>query len=107
MVLTFAHPDLEAPRFVRRFAALVPHTTGRARSCESCHRSAEAVGLGRGRIARTTTGLAFNPVGAPREDGLAEDAWTSLDAAPRPVRGPRPFDAGEIRRILRAPIDVR
>ena len=107
MVLTISHPEFDAPRFARLFAPLAPHTTGPGRSCESCHRSPTAVGLGRGALSVDPAGLSFVPAAPIREDGLAEDAWTGLGRARPGVStrlGARSFTEAEIRRILGAPI---
>jgi hypothetical protein len=108
MIMTIEHPDWEAPRFVRRFAALSPHTTGTARSCESCHRSAMAVGLGSGRLEVDETGISFQPAFPAGPDGLPADAWTILSthAPPVPDMTVRPFAPAEIRRVLSAPLDA-
>ena len=90
--MTVEHPDWEAPKFVRRFAPLSPHTSGTSRSCESCHRSDKALGLG--------TGDALH-------DGLPADAWTNRDnslGGQAPMPGQRPFTAAEMRAIREADI---
>jgi hypothetical protein len=78
MIMTVAHPDLEEEKFVRVFAPLSPHTTGRSRSCESCHRSSEALGLGRGRLTRKAGETVFDPANVLLRDGLPADAWTNI-----------------------------
>ena len=109
MILTAEHPAWASPRFIRRFAALAPHTLGRARSCASCHRSPVALGLGQGRLLHDTRGWRFEPAHPRLNDGLPADAWTRLDgvagrpAGPQPVR---PLSGAEIRRILDAPLDA-
>jgi hypothetical protein len=92
MIMTVAHPEWEAPKFVRRFAPLSPHTSGASRSCESCHRSNKALGLGAGRAL---------------QDGLPADAWTNRDnslGGQAPMPGQRPFTAAEMRSIRDADI---
>ena len=94
MIMTVAHPDWDEEKFVRRFAPLSPHTTGASRSCESCHRSGKALGLGSG--------------GDLLEDGLPADAWTNRDGSLgglAPVPGQRPFNAAEMQSIHGAAID--
>jgi hypothetical protein len=110
MILTAEHPDWGQVLFVRRFAPIAPHTSGPARSCESCHRSSTAVGLGAGRLRTEGGGLRFEGATPPGPDGLPLDAWTTLDASPAAERqddSPRAFSPGEIRRILRAPLEQR
>ncbi len=103
MIMSIAHPSFDEDRFVRRFAALSPHTTGPSRSCESCHRSGTALGLGQGELVRTDKGPRFEPANESLRDGLAADAWTSLDHdQPANQQGNRPFNASEIRKILEA-----
>ena len=46
---------------VRRFAALSPHTIGKSRSCESCHRSSTALGLGQGALSIEDGEVVFEP----------------------------------------------
>lgn len=107
MILTIEHPDWPAPRFRRRFAALSPHTIGKARPCASCHRDPLALGLGRGTLEPRDRGWTLHPTTPPGPDGLPGDAWTRLDAD-RPGQGTRPgersLDRNEIRRILAAPL---
>jgi hypothetical protein len=107
MIMTLTHPGLDDEHFLRVFAPLSPHTTGPARSCESCHRSSVAVGLGEGHIDENGGRLNFRPEHGLRRDGLPRDAWTNLDGsrsgtAPQP--GQRPLDAGEIESVLTAPV---
>ena len=103
MIMTVDHPAWERPRFRRLFGALAPHTTGRSRSCQSCHRSPVAVGLGEGELYRQGGEWRFTPAQPALEDGLPADAWTRLGAE-TPGLGSHPgdrwFDDGEIRRIL-------
>lgn len=106
MIMTVIDPAWSHPRFVRRFAALSPHTTGPARSCESCHRSSVALGLGRGSLIKTGNTWHFTPAHPLLDDGLPADAWTRLSGATHPSINNRvhPFSAAEIRLILSAPI---
>jgi hypothetical protein len=93
MIMTVAHPAWDEAKFVRQFAPLSPHTTGASRSCESCHRSSKALGLGDGDVL---------------QDGLAADAWTNNDSSlggRTPSPGQRPFTPAEMRAILEAGID--
>ena len=105
MIFTIEHPAWNGERFHRLFALLDPHTSGHSRSCDSCHASSVALGLGQGALIRGEHGWAFRPVQPALADGLPADAWTSLDGntvggATRV--GNRPLDAREIRRILDA-----
>ena len=104
MIMTVAHPSWDNDRFVRRFAPLSPHTSGKSRSCESCHRSSTALGLGQGTLQITDDGIEFDAANELLQDGLPADAWTSLDADVSDA-GNRPLDAAEIDKILKAPID--
>jgi hypothetical protein len=105
MVMTVEHPDLGEPRFVRRFAAMAPHTSGPARRCADCHRSAVALGLGDGRLILEAGRIDHEPAHAALVDGLPADAWTTLDAHPHASAAPgevRPFSAEEIHRLIEA-----
>jgi hypothetical protein len=103
MTMTLTHPAWKEPQFHRLFSSVSPHTVGKARRCESCHRSPLALGLGQG-ILRESNGIwRFSPDGKIFKDGLVEDAWTALDrqqpgAGSRP--GERSFTNTEIKRIL-------
>lgn len=93
MIMTVEHPAWNEPRFVRRFAPLSPHTTGASRSCDSCHRSDRALGLG---------------AGDALQDGLPADAWTNRDnslGGRAPMPGQRPFTPAEMQAIQGADID--
>jgi hypothetical protein len=92
MIMTIEHPERDEALFVRRFAPLSPHTSGASRSCESCHRSDRALGLG---------------VDDELQDGLPADAWTNSDnslGGRAPVPGQRPFSAAEMHSIREADI---
>jgi hypothetical protein len=107
MIMTIAHPDRDDESLLRLFAPISPHTVGRSRSCESCHRSSEALGLGQGRLYVQDGELQFDPALELREDGLPADAWTDPGnmlggRAPRP--GQRPFTTEEMLRIFSAEI---
>jgi hypothetical protein len=105
MIMTAEHPDWPAPHFVRRFAAIEPHTSASARSCESCHRSSTALGLGQGTLRHNSQGVTFQPDLELLEDGLAADAWTGTGkTAPNATGAVRPFSSSEIKRILAAPL---
>ena len=107
MIMTVAHPALPEPKFVRQFAPLSPHTIGAARSCASCHRSSEALGLGRGEFVNDGGERHFVPEHALLKDGLPSDAWTNIDnslGGQAPLPGQRPFNAAEIKAILEAEI---
>lgn len=100
----------------RLYAPADPHTTQRrSRSCGSCHRSTQALGLGKGRaeLRRGRWRFVADPGGPPAgtfpmpipawPDGVPWDGWTRLDGAPaaRATRlGARPLSPGELRRIL-------
>jgi hypothetical protein len=107
MIMTIAHPSWEEERFLRRFAPLSPHTTGRSRSCLSCHRSSRAVGLGEGELVESTGRFVFEPRYERLADGLPADAWTSLEndsLEEHDVYENRPFTSDELYRVLRAPL---
>jgi len=108
MIMTVAHPDWEADRFIREFAPLSPHTTGAARSCDSCHRSSEALGLGQGDLDEHAGGYRFTPTYERLQDGLPRDAWTHLDGSSRNqtgAKGQRPLNKDEIEAMLGAPLN--
>lgn len=92
-------------RELRLFAPLEPHSTGeRARTCEECHRSAGALGLGSGRLDVDRDEPSFLPAAPAGSDALlARDGWTRLFPE-RPGRGTRTrfrsLDAGEQRRVV-------
>jgi hypothetical protein len=103
MIMTLEHPDLGTPLFVRRFAALAPHTTGSARACDDCHGAATALGLGAGRVVPGDgDAVGFEPVMSLLEDGLPADAWVSPDGVvvPAPHDGVRPFSRETLRALM-------
>ena len=105
MIMTVAHPSWDKDRFVRMFAPLSPHTTGKSRSCESCHRSSVALGLGEGLLSIRGDKLEFMPSRVLLQDGLPADAWTDVGntrggRAPFPRQ--RPFTEDEMKRIFGA-----
>ncbi len=105
MILTIEHPAWKEIRFRRLFALLDPHTSGRSRSCESCHFSSVALGLGQGELARSEKGWKFEARRPALADGLPADAWTSLDGAASGGAtriGNRPLSYREMQRILDA-----
>ena len=107
MIMTVTHPDLEDDHFVRMFAPLSPHTSGTSRSCESCHRSSEALGLGQGKLTQTDGEIRFEPADNLLRDGLPSDAWTNADnslGGRAPTAGQRPLNKAEMEAILDAPI---
>ena len=105
MILSIEHPQWERPRFHRLFAALSPHTTGKARDCVSCHGSSRALGLGAGRLLHCADGWRFVPERPALRDGLPADAWTALSvesAGASIRRGDRSLLKQEILRVLEA-----
>ena len=103
MIMTLAHPQLQAPRFIRRFAPITAHTTGQSRSCEDCHHSSVSLGLGDGMLKHENGKLEFKPATKPSPDGLPADAWADLrQGTGKPDAYPRPFTAGEIKRLYEA-----
>ena len=105
MIMTVAHPSWDDEKFVRMFAPLSPHTTGKARSCESCHRSSQALGLGKGELSVESNELRFAPLRELLRDGLPADAWTNVGntrGGRAPFPGQRPFTADEMKKIVGA-----
>ena len=103
--------DLDAtaaggPKASRRlYSSFDPHSTGKkARTCERCHLSAWALGLGTGTLDLAGAEPSFQPATPALEDPrMASDAWTRLDAENPGVGtrvGLRSLDASEIRRTL-------
>ena len=104
MIATVVHPDLGEARFIRRFAGLAPHTTGKARACDSCHGAPAALGLGAGDLVVGDDGVNFVPATPRLQDGLPADAWTDMTGrvpATRLSTDPRPFAAAALQRLLR------
>jgi hypothetical protein len=107
MIMQIEHPAWDKPLFKRLFALSEPHTTGTARSCESCHRSAQALALGEGALRNRNGEWGFQPARKLLQDGLPADAWTSLDGSLKGAAADgasRPFSAREMLRILNADI---
>ena len=107
MIMTIAHPDWDEEKFVRMFAPLSPHTTGKSRSCESCHRESTALGLGQGELGEHAGKRVFKPANELLRDGLPSDAWTDIDnslGGRAPVPGQRPLNSAEMEAVLDAPI---
>ncbi len=105
MILTIDHPDWKQAKFQRLFASTSPHTTGRSRSCASCHHSSTALGLGQGELQRHQGAWAFKARFETLVDGLPADAWTTLGGKEpgRSTRtGDRSFTQTEIVHILDA-----
>jgi hypothetical protein len=103
MIMQVEHPAWDEPLFRRLFGLSEPHTTGRARTCESCHRTPQALGLGEGVLSKQGGEWHFQPAKGRLQDGLPSDAWTSLDGSLRGQASDgvsRPFTAEEMRRIL-------
>ena len=107
MIMTLVHPDWDDEKFVRAFAPISPHTIGAARSCESCHRSSVALGLGQGEIELSDGEIKFTPARSLSQDGLPADAWTNVDGSLGGTTardGHRPLKADEMKSILAAPL---
>jgi hypothetical protein len=110
MIITVAHPSWGSARFFREFAPLSPHTIGKSRSCVSCHRSSEALGLGRGQLGTRDGDIVFKPEMDLLQDGLPADAWTNLDnslGGRASIDGERPLNATEMRKIFEADLADR
>lgn len=107
MIMTVTHPAWNEEKFIRMFAPLSPHTTGRSRSCESCHRSSEALGLGAGEITDVAGKAVFKAAHKLLRDGLPADAWTDIDnsqSGRTPAAGQRPLNKTEMKAVLDTPI---
>jgi hypothetical protein len=107
MIMSVAHPDLGKEQFLRVFGPLSPHTIGPARSCASCHRSSEALGLGAGTLTTESGDLEFQPARELLRDGLPADSWTNLEnslGGRTPLPGQRPLTPAEMRSIFNAEI---
>jgi len=108
MIMTVAHPDWDDEKFVRAFAPISPHTIGPARSCESCHRSSVALGLGEGTIQLLDGEVRFTPTQPLLRDGLPADAWTNSDGSLGGTAArdhQRPLNAEEMEAVLAVPLD--
>ena len=108
MIMSLAHPDWESEKFVRAFAPISPHTIGPARSCESCHRSSVALGLGEGTLQLQNGEIRFKPTQPLLRDGLPADAWTNADGSlggHAARENQRPLNTQEMRTVLAAPLD--
>lgn len=108
MIMSLAHPNWTDEKFVRAFAPISPHTTGPARSCESCHRSSVALGLGAGDIELRNDEIHFAPARDALDDGLPADAWTNVSGnlgGTAARDGHRPLNADEMKSILAAPLE--
>ena len=108
MIMTISHPSWDEEKFVRLFAPLSPHTIGKSRSCDSCHRSSKALGLGQGQLRLLNGELEFLPSRDRLRDGLPADAWTNVGnslGGDAPVAGQRPLNEEEMKRLLSADID--
>ena len=108
MIRTIDHPDWDETQFRRFFAPLNPHTIGPARSCEECHRSSTAMGLGRGQLLHEDGQWRFEAHKPTLQDGLPSDAFVDLDGhSGRTTRkGARGLTPEEIQRVLNAlPVD--
>ena len=108
MIMTLVHPDWNDEKFVRAFAPISPHTIGPSRSCDSCHRSGSALGLGSGTVDLRDGEILFTPDQPLLQDGLPADAWTNIDGslggiAARP--GQRPLSQEEMKTVLAAPLN--
>ncbi len=103
MVMTLQRGDERATRH-RLYAAIDPHTTRtEARTCDSCHRSPIALGLGAGSLELDGDRPRFVPEkNDPTSPGWSLDGWTGLDApaAPGTRVGLRSLDAAERERVL-------
>ena len=110
MILTIEHPDWNTARFARLFARISPHTTGRARSCQSCHQSPVAMGLGAGKLGRSQDSWHLTRQFESLSDGRPADAWTTLhqlQPGTASQTGDRSFTTDEILRILSVELQSR
>jgi len=107
MIMSIAHPDWPSTKFKRFFAQSEPHTTGKSRSCESCHHSSIALGLGQGDLRKSGEQWHYTATHKTLADGLPADAWTRFNNAgtgSSPHIGNRPFKRDEMLKILGAPL---
>mgnify|MGYP001811714847 FL=1 len=103
MIMTVAHPSWQNDKLVRVFAPLSPHTSGASRTCESCHRSSEALGLGEGEFVIRDGRRELIPAAEKLRDGLPADAWTNLERSlggRTPLDGQRPLTQDEMNAVL-------
>jgi hypothetical protein len=113
MVLTIERNQAAGGRpdtvFRRLYARSFSHTVGKsARSCESCHADAVALGYGEGTLRYEPEGPGgrwrFEPRFAPGPDGLPADAWVGFlrerTAWTSTRTDVRPFTIDEQKRIL-------
>ncbi len=109
MILTIEHPAWQTGKFKRIFSALSPHTSGAPRTCDSCHRSSQALGLGEGVVKMTPDGWKFSAEKKILDDLLPADAWTTINAERQGIAtqaGARPLNRAEILRVLNADINT-
>ena len=109
MVMTLDHPQLKQQVFLRHFASLSPHTSGKAKGCKDCHQSSVMLGLGEGNIKEDQQMLEFSSRRSQAPDGLPVDAWTSINSLIHRKSTkvfPRPLSKDEIYRIYKANIDL-
>ncbi len=107
MIMSIKHPDWKDQKFIRQFASTAPHTTGKSRSCYSCHRSSTALGLGLGKLGKSAKQWAFTATHKTLADGLPTDAWShfnGVDTGFSSETGSRPFKRDEMLKILETPI---
>lgn len=105
MIMTVAHPSWQDNKLIRVFAPLSPHTSGPSRTCESCHRSSEALGLGQGEIVIRDGQRELISTHEKLKDGLPADAWTNLERSlggHTPLDGQRPLTEDEMNAVLDA-----
>ncbi len=107
MIMTIEHPDYPEPMFIRKFAAITPHTTAAARKCQDCHQSTQMLGLGEGGMKTGPDKMMFSSTKKVLQDGLPADAWTGLSGKSDQnlQQFPRPFSASEIENIYRVPLE--
>lgn len=110
-IVTVVGKDGELEEHFDRFtmAAINPHTTQeKGRSCVDCHASTRSVGLGEGTLAVIDGEVRFIVIDKGVETASGQtvgfDAFVALDGTPLQHGSRsdlRPFDADELRRILR------
>ncbi len=109
VTLKDAQGETERSFYSFTIAAIDPHTTQRrGRGCADCHTQAKALGLGEGTLRHQAGAWSFSPIYQQLATGAgttpAPDAFVTIDGTPlqksfRPNM--RPFNADEIKRILR------